>query len=159
MKNHIFQIYERPCNKHDWISEWVFETLPYGNIPIEDLKYVKNRTHVIRQFGTLLQNHKIGTFHNDHFILAENAADLHFAGRFPTFQAAVQKLAEVTETEYTHDDTKVRNLLSDLTDSFEHYRDILILFRDQAPIPFDTFIRTAQTDKPYYFAAVLDYHC
>lgn len=154
----ILQVYTEPHSKKEWATEDDLINLSY-QIPIAShVKAVYDRDSFIRQFEQWFMRHHMGTFSNDRFILAPDARNNYFGGRFAEFRKNLKALDAVTESLYVSDYDYVDNLLSELVSSFSNCRSCYVMESDNPPVPFDRFIRTATPGMPYHIGAVLEYH-
>ena len=159
MHSYIFQITQAPLGKEAWVtSEYLSEHPDF--LPIADaVSDMEDRDGAIQCFGSWLTRNKLGTMFGDSFVLAPEAAEVYFFGRFTAFQQAVFDLRKVEKGQFLHEHDLLRKLIDNLEQIFTNKHTPYVLLADQVEaVPLDEFMRKAKPGVPYYIGGVLDFH-
>lgn len=159
MHNYIYQISEKRPQKGEWVtSEYLWKYPDFLSVA-DSVDDVLERAHVIGRFGSWLAQNHLGTMSGDCFILAPEAAERYFAGRFAAFQQAMSALQALNENQFLHEHCLIQNLINDLGRIFTDKLNAYVLLDDiEEAVPMDEFMRSAKAGIPYYIGGVLDYH-
>lgn len=159
MHSYVFQITEAPLDKNAWVTgEYLYEHPDF--LPIADaVDNFESRDDAIQDFGSWLERNKLGTMFGDSFVLAPEAAEVHFESRFTAFRQALKALQGVNEEQFHHEHDLVQSRIDSLRQIFTNERDSYVLLADRVmAAPMDEFMRNAKTGVPYYIGGVLDFH-
>lgn len=160
MHNKIYQIELTPINEDEYLHESQLEDYWFTNAIADRISDEIDYDECISNLKRRLEHNKIAKFseEDNSFMLLANAQKSHFADSYTNFVKAIKTLSETTENEFLSDfekvDKEIRNICSLFCNCFEDY-----VFSDEfGPVPFDEFIRNAETGKPYYIGGIVDYH-
>lgn len=159
MHSYVFQITENQLDKTAWVTgEYLYEHPDF--LPIADtVDDFERRDDAIQGFSSWLERYKLGTMFDDSFVLAPEAAEVHFERRFAAFQKAVKALQEVNEEQFHHEHGLVQSRIDRLRQIFTNEHDPYVLLAGRVmAAPLDEFMRNAKTGVPYYIGGVLDFH-
>ncbi len=157
MYNYVYELLEAPAPADEWATEYDLSEHP-DTFPVAELiGTAENRDAVIARFGAWLMEHRLGQLSGEMFTIDAQAIDRYFEGRFTAFQKAVMALQELNEAQFFHNHSHVQKLIDQLGEAFTSKYGDYVLWDDDAPIPFEEFLRKAQPGKRYCFGAVLCY--
>ncbi len=155
--NYIYELLQAPCPKDEWATEYDLTESPSAFPVASRIEAAENRDAVIARFGAWLMEHRLGQLDGEMFTIDTEAAERHFESRFAAFQKAVEALQVLNETQFIHDHDWVQALINKLGEAFTSKYGDYVLWDDDAPIPFEEFLRKAQPGKRYCIGAVLRY--
>lgn len=155
--SYIYELFEAPHPKSEWISEYDFNEHPSAFTGADWVESVKDRDSVIASFGAWLEKYQLGLLKDEMFLIDRQAAERHFEGRFAAFQQAVTALQLLTETQFIHEHDQVQGMIDQVGRAFTQQYGDYVLQEGEAPMPLEEFLRKAQPGQRYYFGAVLSY--
>lgn len=155
--SYIYELFEAPHPKNEWITEYNFNEHPSAFIGADWVESVKDRDSVIASFGAWLEKYQLGLLKDEMFLIDRQATERHFEGRFAAFQQAVTALQLLTETQFIHEHDQVQGMIDQVGRAFTQQYGDYVLQEGEAPMPLEEFLRKAQPGQRYYFGAVLSY--
>lgn len=155
--SYIYELLQAPRPADEWTTEYDLSESPSAFPIASRIGTVTDRDAVIKSFGTWLEERRLGWLNGDVFAIDPQAAERYFEGRYAAFQKAVMALQELNETQFIHDHDWVQALIDKLGERFTSKHGDYVLWDDDAPIPFEEFLRKAQPGQRYYFGAVFYY--
>lgn len=158
MHLYIYQVFREPHSKTDWVTEQVFISNPELMPDAGYIHKAADRSAALQALGGLLAKQHLGTLSESAFILTHDAAGQYLKGHFKSFRKALDALGKVTEAQYTSSHPYVDGLLSDLHSAFSNPYSDHVMAADEAPVPFDQFIRSAEPEVPFYIGGIMDCH-
>lgn len=160
MHSYVYQISEKPLSEKEWITrEYLMEHPDF--LPVADgMDDVTDRGRPVELLASCLEHGQLGTMFDDSFVLAPDAAESYFAGRFAAFQQAAAALQKLNENQFLHEHRLVQNLICDLGRAFTNrYGGYVLLDKREDAVSLDEFIRSAKPGVCYFIGGILDYCC
>ena len=159
--NTIYQITAEPLaedefvTENDFIDDWFIGAIA-ASVSGSDVK----RGEEIRSFREWLEGKEIVLFSNDDsFVILPGGKEKYFEGAFEKFKEAAKRGAEITLEEFAGGDECgqiVGQIESSYCEKLEDY-----VYCDECepnPVPFDEFMRKAESGQHYYINGIIRYH-
>lgn len=157
MHNYIYELLQAPVPEEKWMTEWDISERPDAFPVANQVNRAEDREDAIAHFGAWLELNQLGQYTDGAFSLDAEAADRYFEGRFAKFQQAVRILQQMDEMLFIHEHDLAQQMIDLLCQCFTNKNGDYVLWDDDAPIPFEEFLRKAKPGQRYYFGAVLTY--
>ena len=161
MQNNIYEVSSSPIPaeqraKAGTMPDWFFERI---------CDYAENATSEERESGIqtlsrILNGHC--TREGSRLTISPEVKQSFFRKAFLCFCAAAKALAQTDYTVFAgiQPAPAFQAALSGLNESYEDIRDIYIYVRDDdALIPLDRWLRSADFSHPFYIGGTIKYHC
>ncbi len=158
-KKYIYQIYEKPTKRRDWIDEEFISDSPLLSAVSDLIDGIENRDAALENLGNWLHEHRLGAIDGEVFILFEDVDDSYFSKRYTAFQEAVRTLQNLSQEQFSRDYEEVHNQIAAVEKTtIDRYNTYIMFEWDFGRImPMDQFLRNARCNTPYFVGGICYY--
>lgn len=155
----IYQITTRPLPidefimVNDFIDHWIFGTIS------DSVNNNIDRNEEIQRFREWLEKLQAADFNNkgDVFVIPPGGKETYFMRAFSNFKETIKKAADITFEDFVGI-SDCFLLIYQMNNSYCDKNGTYVSSDEFGTIPFDEFMRDAETGKKYYINGIVYYH-